>query len=66
MNFLSQLMSSKTVVVNALMVVAGTLAYWQGNEIIAAHPDWVAGLIAIGGFVNVALRLVTVVPVWEK
>ena len=60
------LLKSKTVIVNSLMVVAGTLGYLAGNEVIAQHPEAVAALVTIAGVVNVILRLVTTIPVWEK
>ena len=63
---LSKLLKSKTVIVNTLMVLAGTLGYLAGNEVIAANPEWVAALVAVAGVVNVVLRLVTTIPVWEK
>jgi hypothetical protein len=63
---LLKLLKSKTIVANTLVVLAGTLGYLAGHEVIAAHPDWVAGLVAVAGVVNVVLRLVTTVPVWSK
>lgn len=66
MKFLSQLLKSKTVIVNSLMVAAGVVGYLAGNDVIAAHPDWVAALVSIGGVVNVVLRLVTIAPISAK
>lgn len=66
LNFVSQLLKSKTLIVNGLTVAAGTLAYWQGNEVIASNPKLVAAVVAALGVVNVALRLVTFLPVAEK
>jgi nitrate reductase gamma subunit len=66
MKFLSQLMKSKTVIVNSLMVAAGVIGYLAGHDVIVAHPDWVAALVSIGGIVNVVLRIVTVVPISAK
>lgn len=66
MNAIKQLLKSKTIIVNTLTVVVGTLGYVAGHEVIAAHPDWVAGLVAMIGVLNVALRIVTTLPVWEK
>lgn len=66
MKFLSQLLKSKTVVVNTLTVAVGVLGYLAGNDVIAAHPDWVAALVSVVGVVNVVLRVVTVVPISEK
>lgn len=66
MKLLKQILKSKTIVVNVLTVVAGTLGYWAGHDVIAQNPDVVAALVAIAGVVNVALRFVTTIPVWEK
>lgn len=63
---LKKLMKSKTVIVNTLLVATGTLGYLSGNEVIVAHPEWVSALVAVAGVLNVALRIVTSVPVWEK
>lgn len=64
--FLLQLMKSKTIVVNSLLVLGGVLGYLAGHEVIVAHPDWVAALVAISGVVNVILRFLTTLPVWQK
>ena len=53
---------SKTVWVNALVLVAGTLTYISNSEIIVEYPQVVAALTAIVGAVNVALRFVS----WGK
>lgn len=66
MKFLAQMLKSKTLIVNSLMVIGGVLGYLAGHEVIAAHPDWVAGLVAFSGVVNVILRFLTTLPVWEK
>jgi len=66
MKFLSQLLKSKTVIVNTLMVAVGVIGYLAGHDVIATHPDWVAALVSIGGVVNVILRIITVVPVSAK
>lgn len=63
---LLKLLKSKTVLVNSLTVVAGTLGYWAGHDVIAENPQTVAALVAVTGVVNVILRLVTTLPVWEK
>lgn len=61
-----KLLKSKTIIVNSLTVIVGTLGYWAGNEVIAQHPEAVAALVAATGALNVILRLVTTLPVWEK
>ncbi len=66
LDLVKKLMKSKTIVVNGLTVVVGVLGYLQGHEVIAAYPGVVAGLVAAIGVLNVALRFVTTIPVWEK
>ena len=50
---------SKTVWVNLLTLLAGTVAYVAGNELVADNASFVAALVALQGGVNVVLRLVT-------
>jgi hypothetical protein len=66
MSFIGKLLKSKTIIVNTLAVVAGTMTYLSGNEVIAQNPEIVAGLVTALGVVNVILRLVTKIPVSEK
>lgn len=66
MSFIGRLMKSKTIIVNSLVVVAGTLTYWSGNEVIAQNPDVVAAMVTAIGVINVALRFVTGIPLSEK
>ncbi len=66
MSFIGRLMKSKTIIVNSLVVVAGTLTYWSGNEVIAQNPDVVAAMVTAIGVINVALRFVTSIPLSEK
>lgn len=66
MELIGKLLKSKTIIVNSLTVVVGVLGYLQGHEVIAAYPGVVAGLVATIGVLNVALRFVTTIPVWEK
>jgi hypothetical protein len=66
MELIGKLLKSKTIIVNSLTVVVGVLGYLQGHEVIAAYPGVVAGLVATSGVLNVALRFVTTIPVWEK
>lgn len=54
---------SKTLWVNVLTLVAGTVGYIAGHDLIADHSSVVALLVAIQGGVNVALRFVTVKPI---
>ena len=66
MKFLSQLLKSKTIIVNVLTVAVGVLGYLAGNEVISQNPEAVAALISAVGVVNVALRFVTVLPLSAK
>lgn len=66
MSFISKLMKSKTIIVNSLVVIAGTMTYWTNNEVIAQNPDIVAALVTAIGVINVVLRFVTKIPVSEK
>lgn len=66
MKFLSQLLKSKTVIVNTLTVAVGVLGYLAGHDVIAQNPEIVAALISVVGVVNVLLRIVTVMPVSAK
>ena len=66
MSFIGKLLKSKTIIVNTLVVVAGTMTYLSGNEVIAQNPDIVAALVTAIGVINVALRFVTKIPVSEK
>jgi len=66
MKFLSQLLKSKTVIVNSLTVAVGVLGYLAGHDVIAQNPEIVAALISAVGVLNVALRFVTVLPLSAK
>lgn len=66
LDLFSKMMKSKTIIINALTVVVGVMGYLAGNEVIAANPELVAGLVTAMGVVNVVLRLVTSVPVSSK
>lgn len=65
-DLLKTILKSKTLIVNILMVLAGVLGYLVGHDVIAQYPEIVAGLTAVAGVVNVILRFVTSLPVWEK
>jgi hypothetical protein len=66
MKFLSQLLKSKTVIVNTLTVAVGVLVDLAFHYLIAQNTDVVAALVSVVGVVNVLLRLVTIVPVSAK
>ncbi len=54
---------SKTAILGALQLAAGTLAMFGGSELIAQNPRAVAVITAVSGAVTIALRLVTSLPV---
>lgn len=54
---------SKTVWVNGLMLLAGSIAYLVGQDLIQNQEGLLAMLIAVQGGVNVILRFVTVEPI---
>ncbi len=64
--FLGKMAKSKTIIVNALTVVVGTLGYWAGHDVIAQYPEAIAVMVSVIGVLNVALRLVTSIPVSQK
>ena len=66
LDFLKKMAKSKTIIVNSLTVVVGTLGYLAGNEVIAQHPEVVSALVAAVGALNVFLRLVTSIPISQK
>jgi hypothetical protein len=53
---------SKTIWVNALTLLAGTVGFWAGHELIANNTALIAGLVAFQGLVNTVLRFVS----WKK
>jgi hypothetical protein len=64
--FLGKMAKSKTIIVNGLTVVIGTLGFWAGNDVIAQYPEAVSVMVAAIGTLNVVLRLVTSIPVSAK
>jgi len=50
---------SKVLWVNGLTLIAGVVGYIAGHDLIANHTAIVAGLVALQGLVNTALRFVT-------
>lgn len=54
---------SKTLWLNAVTVVAAVVGFLAAHPVIAAHPQWVAGLVAAQAVVNILLRLVTDTPI---
>lgn len=66
MKFLSQLLKSKTIIVNVLTVAVGVAGYLAGNDVISKNPEIVAALVSAIGVINVALRFVTFLPLSAK
>lgn len=64
--FIGKMLKSKTIIVNVLTVIVGTLGFLGGHEVIAQNPEVVAVLAAVAGGVNVVLRLITSIPISEK
>jgi len=50
---------SKTLWVNLLTLLAGLLGYLLGQDLVQEYPALVSVFVAIQGFVNIILRLVT-------
>jgi len=57
------LFKSKTFWVNLLTLSAGTLGYWAGHDLLQNQEQLLAGIVAVQGAVNIALRLVTSEPI---
>ena len=54
---------SKTIILNGLTLAASLLTVVAGSELVADYPRAAAGIVAALAAVNVALRLVTYLPV---
>lgn len=54
---------SKTAILGALQLAAGTLALFGGSELIQQYPQAIAAIAAVSGAVTIGLRLVTSLPV---
>lgn len=57
------LFQSKTFYLNAVTLIVGIIGFLAAHPVIAAHPQWVAGLFAAQAVVNILLRLVTDTPI---
>lgn len=66
MQVIKSILKSKTIIVNTLTVIVGVGGYLAGHEVIAQNPEVVSALVAAVGVLNVALRFITTLPVWEK
>jgi len=54
---------SKTIWINAITAATATLTVLAGQQIVTDHPAIAAGLVAALGGLNIALRLVTLLPI---
>jgi hypothetical protein len=54
---------SKTIWINAITAATATITVLAGQQIVTDHPAIAAGLVAVLGGLNVALRLVTLLPI---
>lgn len=54
---------SKTIWINAITAATATLTVLGGQQIVSDHPAIAAGLVATLGLLNVALRIITVLPI---
>ncbi len=53
---------SRTLWVNAIVVIAGALGGIAGTDVIQSNPELVGYFVSIMGVVNVVLRLITKEP----
>ena len=54
---------SKTIWINAITAATATLTALAGQQIVADHPAIAAGIVAVIGGLNIALRIITVLPI---
>ena len=54
---------SKTIWINAITAATATLTVLAGQQIVTDHPAIAAGLVAALGGLNIALRIITVLPI---
>lgn len=57
------LFQSKTFWLNLVTLLVGVIGFLAAHPLIAAHPQWVAGLVAVQAVANILLRLVTDTPI---
>ena len=51
---------SKTVILNALTLIAGVIAFTAGSQWVTDSSSILAAVVALQGAVNIALRFVTI------
>ena len=54
---------SKTIWINAITALTATLTVLGGQQIVVEHPQASAAIVAVLGGLNVALRIITVLPI---
>ena len=54
---------SKTIWINSITAATATLTVLAGQQIVTDHPAIAAGLVAALGGLNIALRIITSLPV---
>jgi len=54
---------SKTILVNAITAATATMTVLGGQQIVVDHPAIAAGIVAAIGGLNIALRIITVLPI---
>jgi hypothetical protein len=54
---------SKTIWVNAITAATATLTVLGGQQIVADHPGMAGAIVAVIGTLNIALRIITVLPI---
>ena len=55
--------TSKTVWANIITLIAGTVGYVAGHELIADQATLMSILLAVSGGLNIVLRLITSQPI---
>jgi hypothetical protein len=55
--------TSKTNILGALQLIVGIITAIAGSQLIADHPTWVSGLIAVNGIVTMVIRQLTSLPI---
>jgi hypothetical protein len=55
-------LKSKTIWLNGIAAGIAVLTTLQGQELVITHPDLAAGLVVAISIANIALRVVTVLP----
>jgi len=54
---------SKTIWINAITALTATLTVLGGQQIVVEHPQASAAIVAVLGGLNIALRIITVLPI---